>query len=171
MVKTDLFEQEVIVLRLDKPYVLRFTLRVVYQLERRYGNIKAAMDALFSGTVEESVVAAACFVYVMTGIEKERVDDLLDVNTYRHVLDVVLKLVGRDFPTNESDPGAGDGDTDNNTHDWDEMYFFARYRLRMSDDEFWACTPRRYWKLNYLWGVHHGLAQPEDEIFMGEVEY
>jgi hypothetical protein len=27
------------------------------------------------------------------------------------------------------------------------LYFIARYRLHFTDDEFWNCTPRKFWKL------------------------
>ena len=32
-------------------------------------------------------------------------------------------------------------------YDWDKLYFIGRYRLQFSDDEFWECTPRKFWKI------------------------
>jgi hypothetical protein len=170
MVKTDVFERETIILRLDKPYLLRFTLRVVYMLECRYGDIHTAVRSLFNKGYDDAAVAVGEFLFALTGLSRERIYDLLDVDTYYHALETIYKAFIRDFPPN-GEHETDEGERKIEPYDWDSIYYTARYRLLMGDDEFWGCTPRRFWKLDTLWRLHHGLKEQEEEIYMGEVAY
>jgi len=42
--------------------------------------------------------------------------------------------------------------------------------LRMGDEEFWGCTPRRFDKLHRLWLKERGV-EAGDRLYMGEFAF
>jgi hypothetical protein len=106
-------------------------------------------------------------------LDKSEIEDLMTVDTFNHARDVIFDAFMRDFPQvkKETTEEDSNGEDKSEPYDWDSLYYITRYRFRMDDDEFWGCTPRRFWKLDYLWSVHNGLREPEEEIYMGEVKY
>jgi hypothetical protein len=164
MVNTDIFNREEIIILLDKPYLIQFTFKSVYALEERYGPISAAFKALLNDDIKQAIEAAEVFLYVLTGLPPEKTNEHLDVFRFNMAVEGILKALKRDFPDKKEESDNAEA-----THDWDSLYYIGRYWLGMSDDEFWATTPRRFCKLQYLWMLDHGKTEPE--IYMGEVEY
>ena len=64
-----------------------------------------------------------------------------------------------------------DDENEEHSNDWDVLFYISKIKLQMSIDDFWSCTPAKFNKLYYFWRVENGLEKPEQEIFMGDVEY
>jgi hypothetical protein len=133
---------------IDKVYHVKCTRCTVRLLEERFGSIREANRRLFGQEPEGIVAAVVEYLHAMVSVEKKKLDAWLNVRRLTEALAVIREVIERDFPPADEfraeEPGSGDWD-------WDALYFSARYRLLMTDAEFWDCTPRRFWKLTKLW--------------------
>lgn len=170
MGKRDTLENKLIVALLDKVRPIRITMLSLLILEGIYGTVGKAMGALRDADDPKRVYAAIIdFLYAttagMTKIEAERhlnENNILDV--HRGLIDAVI----RDFP--EADGSDSKPESDN--YDWDNLYYIGRYKLLMGDDEFWGCTPKRYWKLFSLWLEEHGAGvENSKELEVNEIPW
>jgi hypothetical protein len=169
MSKTDVFDLKTIIINLDKPRVLRFTMRVIFELEQKYGSMRAAIDCLYSGDAEQSVMTAVDFLSYLTGLTKKRLDEVLTVSSLIEARLRIPLAMEAAFPDIDEYKERAKNQYESN--DWDNLYFIGRYCLLMSDKEFWNTTPRRFDKLYYLWLVANGKIEPEREVFMGEMQF
>jgi len=168
---SDLFGFEPVVAVIGgRAFALRFDMRAVFALERRFGSMGDGLTALFDPDGFRDAVAV--FVLAAAGAAGDGVDSsaedaavLLDAGDWDAGLlrERVLEALGRCFaePDEFAVPGDGCGT------DWDEVYYIGRYRLLMSDDEFWGSTPRRFDKLHRLWLTERGLLR-ESRVYMGD---
>jgi len=158
----EVFNGKDIFVLLDKPYLLKFTLAVVYKLEEIYGTMTAALESLFNEDTEQAIQTATVFLQLITKAKPEVIGQALDAK----VFEAVSAALRRDFPDKKDEEEAKE-----NSNDWDNLYYMGRYLLCMSDNEFWHCSPRRFFKLLYLWGIHHKMIEPEQEIYNGNLTY
>lgn len=168
MKESVIFGGDTVYLVLDKPYRIKFTFEAVRILEQRFGSIKAAFNNLYGETVEVSVNAAGEFINALTGIEKARVDKILKADNFYKVLRSIAQAFERDF---KSYGKKFEYESEDDSYDWDNLYYIGRYRLKMSDDEFNECTPSKFNRLTYFWRIENGLEKPEQDIYLGDVEY
>jgi len=172
--KSDLFDNKIITLVVDKPYIARFTMRAVFQLERIYGGAAAAVRSLDLSEPETAVTAVIRFACLLSGIEPEKVEDIFLANTgkFYAAFGAIRDALIRDLPGGEgAEDGSGErGGADG--WDWDWLYYTGRYRLRMTDEEFWDSTPRRVWKLNRLWLTDRGLIKTDPvRAYIDEIDF
>jgi len=127
------------VLILDKVYEVRCTFKVMFNLECAFGSITAALDALF----EAPSTAVFSFISVICNVSTDTVKEHLKPEFLVRTIHDLMDMIQRDIPALETNT-THDKDI---TTDWDGMYDTARFALKMSDNEFWSCTPRRFVKL------------------------
>ncbi len=159
-------------LMLDKVYPIRLSMNALHLLEKRYGSLAEAVSAFFSGKPETCVEAVIEFVHVLARIDKRKIEKLLNVSRFDGILKSVKTAIENGLPPKEDGRYEGENHGDDSL-DWDRLYFIGRYRLLMSDKEFWGCTPRRFWKLSDMW-VKYNVGEPDSlddydkkEIFTG----
>jgi len=175
--KSDMFCDDMITMLLDKPYAARFTMRAAFALERLYGSVRSAVAALDTAAPERAVAAVVRIACLLTGLAPGVVEDILneDIFKFYDCLRCIYELLLRDFPAAEGAPGSDDiGEGSDEGYDWDWLYYTARYRLRMSDEEFWDETPRRIWKMNRLWMQDRGYIKTTDtpaRAYIDEIDF
>ena len=138
---------------LGTPRLLRLTWRSLYMLEARYGTIQAALEALTPGKEPVEFIRTIEFFTAVTLRGKPIGKRTFNKVNLAYILTALKDLITAHLP-----------DIDENAEteaepekDWDNLYFIGRYRLKMSDDEFWNCPPRRFYKLHELWLREMGL--------------
>ena len=141
--------------------LLRFNFKALYALEKKYGTLRDALDALNSGSSDAVLdfVCAACPGFRLDGPASGGFD-------FGEVCGKVYEALLGCF----SDPDGTDSPSGNRATDWDGVYFIARYRLLMSDGEFWDCTPRRFDKLHRMWLEERGIKMKQD-IYTGDFSF
>jgi hypothetical protein len=173
MSKTDTLEREQFFFTLDKPRLLKFTMKSVLTLEEMYGSLRGCIDKFIStsqGTDNDDdfgVRFAAVVALLQAGLDVSDVEGFLTVDKAVKAMMLIPKALDACFP------GVDEGAERARRNpyegwDWDELYFIARYRLGMTDGEFWGCTPRRFDKLYYMWLVDKGEIKEEEGL---AVEY
>ncbi|MCL2577980.1 MAG: hypothetical protein FWE27_08020 [Defluviitaleaceae bacterium] len=172
MINTDVFEFEKDEIRvlLDVSYAIKFTLKAVFQLEKRYGSMPAALKALLGENPDEAKEAAVSFLCVLTGLNPEKINENMDALRFRMAFEGLTKALKRDFP-DKKDCDPEDEEENWQPNDWDYLYAVGRMRLLMNEDEFLETTPRRFFKLHYLWRLLNGHEQPEEEVYTGALTH
>jgi len=172
MNKTDTLPTKTIIYTLDKPYILRFTMKTIYELEQIYGSMRAAMDSFYHKDTGVAVQATVIYLSILLALDKKHIDELIGFET---MMDARIKIPAALMASFSDVDDENDEEhkkaSPYEPNDWDWLYFIARYKLQMSDDEFWDISPRRFDKLYYLWLVDNGVIKPEPEIFMGELNF
>ena len=171
MNKTDTLPPLPIIIILDKPRAIRFTMRGIYDIEQIYGNMRSMLDAYFSATPETALNATIDVLSVLLRLDKGYI--------YKHITEKALMDIRAKIPAcitacfADAREGTSEGAYKDpyEPYDWDELYYIARYKLKMTDKEFWDTTPRRFDKLYYLWLADNGIIKKEPKIYTGEINY
>jgi hypothetical protein len=143
-------------------------MKSVLTLEEMYGSLRGCIDKFNDDDFEVRIAAVMALLRV--GLDVADVEGFLTVDKVVEAMMLIPRALDACFPGVDEgverarrEPYEG--------WNWDEFYFIARYRLGMTDGEFWGCTPRRFDKLYYMWLVDKGAIEKEPEIYMGEVDY
>ena len=169
MNKMDTFDINDVVYNFDKPRVLKFTMQKIFELEMIYGSMRAAFDSFYDKDAGKQLLATEIFLQILLGLSIDEIREIMDAHNLTEARGKIPLALETSFSKTEENKEKNN--TPYEPNDWDWIYYAARYRLLMSDDEFWGCTPKRFEKLHYLWCVDKGLIEKEPEIFYGEVSY
>jgi hypothetical protein len=146
------------VITLDKTYFVRFTFGALFEVEKRFGTLSTALGELL-----KSPSAFFEFIAILINSDPKIIKMHLQPENLSKLLEDLFVMIGRDYPAlKETD--ADKTDKSSEFTNWDEIYFTARYNLKMSNEEFWDCTPRRYSKLCDLFVKFNSLNKSEPEI-------
>lgn len=176
MKNAEVFDHDETAIILDKAYHVRFTMRAVFMLEKKYESITAALDVLCGDDATQATGAVVDFLCTLTEASPETVAACLDAARFPKAYSGLFQTIRRDIPLKEGD--RPEGEDIHVSRDWDKLYFVGRERLKSfftNDEEFWNSTPRRFWKLYELWlwdNDHETEPQTiEDmEVYMGELD-
>lgn len=151
---------------LDKARIIRFTMRALLLLEDAYGSVRAAFNALRDmGDSVRRAKAVVDFLYALAeSLTRDEIAGYLFSADISDVYGKIIEAMENDMPL-----GDGKTETDSGAYDWDWAYYTARYRLLMNDEEFWGCTPKRFWKLVSLWNEDHGHTSGVREFEIDEI--
>jgi hypothetical protein len=131
---------------LDKPYHARITIRAMFRLELSFGKITNAPVDFFS-----SAGALPIFFAAILDISPDTVMQHINSKNMSKLIAALNEMLERDCvkPSENTDNANSEKEIN-----WDELYHHARYRLNMSDDEFWSCTPRKFSVLSELYAKY-----------------
>jgi hypothetical protein len=92
-----------------------------------------------------SAGALPIFFAAVLNISPETVMKYLNSETIGKLIAALNEIIERDCVKSKEIETDGE-----NEINWNELYYFGRYRLGMNDEEFWSCTPRRFAKLSEM---------------------
>lgn len=170
MKNTDTFDRGFTPIYLGKTYAARYTMRAWMEVERRYGTISAALKVLFGEDTGQNLEAAKFFLCILTGAAPDIVSSNFNEQQLLEMTAAIQQTMMRDCPQKEETKGQPPPEE---ATDWDWLEYLRRYRLQMSEEEFWNSTPRKIMKLLALWKRDNVMEKDENEpeIFNGRIRH
>lgn len=149
---------ERVVIQLDRPRTVIFNMNAFYKLEKIYGSITKAFQALTHDPIK------SLYYFIQCGIKGNLpIDDIelmINLENRETITQKILYAVSLALPNSDrkEEPTVKD-----EKWDWAWLYYAGTVLLNMDERAFWACTPNKLFSLLEVHKKYHCLDGQESK--------
>lgn len=143
---------EKVILELDKPRMIVFDMNAFYDLEKIYGSITKAFQALTNDPIK------SLYSFIQCGIDEylpiDDIELMINLENRETITKKILYAVSLALPNSDKKEQTN---VKEETWDWAWLYYAGTVLLNMNESTFWACTPNKLFALLEVHKKYHGL--------------